>query len=183
MQDYMKNWALSAVPSRNATFAVIFLFALLMWNCGGTKETTVSHTSSRDSTMFREISRIRPVTVPLTQADLRLDLKEMANLTPGAVFQDKNGQASVQVERRDSIIIITATCDSLQILVESQYREITRLRSEVDQQATVTGQTPGWWKTFKNNAFYVMVGMTFMSVIILTIRIWRKIKTPARLNR
>lgn len=183
LQDYMKNWALSAAPLRNATFAVTLLFALLTQSCGGTKETTVSHTSSRDSMMFREISQIRPVTVPLARAGLRLDLKEMAGLTPGAVFTDKNGQASVRVERRDSIIYITAECDSLQVLCENKTREVYHLRELLEQQKTDIVKPPGWRATFKNNAFYTFIGMGLMLVVILIKKIWKQVKQPGSLLR
>lgn len=177
----MKNWALSAVPLKNATFAAIFLFALLIQSCGGTKETTDRHTSSRDSMVWREISQIRPLTVPLTRADLRLDLKEISNLTPGAVFTDKNGQASVRVERRDSIIYITAQCDSLQVLCESKTREIYHLRTQLEQQHTQVEKPPGWWATVKNNTFYIAIGMVLMALLTFIKKIWKKIKQPGSL--
>lgn len=163
--------------SAAAITAATLLFVLLIQSCGGTKETTVSHTSSKDSMMFREISLIRPVTVPLTRAGLRLDLKEISNLTPGAVFTDKNGQASVRVERRDSIIYITAQCDSLQVLCESKTREIYHLRELLEQQKTEITEPPGWWATVKNNTFYIATGMVLMLVInFLKRTLWQKIK-------
>lgn len=181
LQDYMKRWGLSAGQWRNVTFAVIFLFALLIQSCGSTKGTTVSHTNRTDSLMIREISLILPVTVPLTRADLRLNLSDVANLTPGAVFSDKNGQASVRVERRDSIIYITATCDSLQVLCENKTREVYHLRELLEKQETKIVEPPGWWETFKNNAFYIAVGMVLMLVINLIRRTWQKIRNPIRL--
>lgn len=178
----MKNWDLSDGLLKNATFAVTLLFALLIQSCGGTKETTAIHTS-RDSMMFREISQIRPVTVPLTRAGLRLDLKEISNLTPGAVFTDKNGQASVRVERLDSIIYITAQCDSLQVLCENKTREIYHLRELLEQQKTEITEPPGWWATVKNNTFYIIIGMVLMALLTFIKKIWKKIKQPGSLLR
>lgn len=174
LQDYMKKWDLSAGRLRSVMLAVICLYALSMWSCGSKKEIIDNRNHTTDSVMDRTVITSKILTVPLTRADLRLNLRELKNLPPGAVYTEKNGQASVRAERKDSIIYITATCDSLQLIVESQYREISRLHTQLEQQKTEVVKPPGWWATFKTNAFYIAIGMLLMLVIILMKKIWQK---------
>ena len=176
----MKKWDISAGLLRGVTLAVICLYALLMWSCRGTKQFTDNILHVHDSVMEKVTVTPISVKVPQSQADLRLNIKDVATLTPGASFTDKKGQASVKVERHDSIIYITATCDSLQLLVESQAREIYHLRSQLEKQHTEIEKPLSQWETLKNNTFYIVVGMFIMLVIILIKKIWKnKIK---RLN-
>lgn len=89
---------------------------------------------------------------------------QIARLQPGAMFQDKSGQASVTVEKKDSIIVVTAVCDSLQILVERQKTEIYKLRESIEKQETEF-QKKNFWRDLKNGAFYILVGMGIMLII------------------
>lgn len=168
----MKKWDAFSVPLKSVTAAIIFLSVLLIVSCGGPKvisrETREQQT---DSVTERITTTVKRVTVPLSQADLRLEIKDVENLTPGAIFTDKNGQASVRVERRDSLIYITATCDSLQVLVESQSREIYHLREQLSQQENVREKTPGFWEQAKTAVFYIAAGMALMFMINLKKRV------------
>lgn len=179
----MKNKVTQIAFWPHGIIAAILPLVLLTLSCGGQKQLSESNSRQTDSLVIRERSQITQVTVPRTQAALRLELKDVANLTPGAVFTKSEGQATVAVERRDSIIYITATCDSLQMLVETQSREIYHLRSELEQQRTQIEKPPGWWATFKNNAFYILVGMGLMLILILIKKIWERIKQPVNLLR
>lgn len=172
------KWGSSAALRNAVTIAVTCLFVLSMWNCRSLK-TTASHISATTDSLveLREI-RTQVLNVPLSRADLRLELQEIKNLTPGAVFTGRNGQAEVRVERHDSLIYITATCDSLQLLAESQNREIYRLRSLFDEQTI--RKPPSRWESFKNNAFYTSAGMALMLLIILILKLWKKKQIPLR---
>lgn len=170
-QNYTNSKGTCSGFSAAVTIAVILLFALLTANCGGQKQMHKETSHVTDSLLIRERSEITPITIPRTQADLRLKIKDVENLTPGAVFTDKNGQASVRVERRDSLIYITATCDSLQVLVESQSREIYHLREQLSQQENVREKTPGFWEQAKTAVFYIAAGMALMFIIQLKKRV------------
>lgn len=89
---------------------------------------------------------------------------QIARLQPGAMFRDKSGQASVTVEKKDSIIVVTAVCDSLQILVERQKTEIYKLRESIKKQEAEF-QKKNFWRDLKNGAFYILVGMGIMLII------------------
>lgn len=175
LQNYMKTWGTYYGLLTNAMFVVTLLLALSTQSCGRLKEVRRIESHAADSITDRMIVTVRALNVPLTQAALRLNLSDLQTLTTGAVFTEKNGQASVRAERKDSIIIITATCDSLQLLVESQTREIYHLRTQLEKKHTEIEKHPGWWETFKNNAFYIAVGMFLMLVINLIRKIWKKI--------
>lgn len=170
-QNYTNSKGTSSGFSAAVIIAVISLFALLTASCGGQKQISTETRHETDSLLIRERSEITPIVIPRTQADLRLNIKDVATLTPGAAFTDKKGQASVRVERRDSLIYITATCDSLQVLVESQYREIYHLRERLSQQETVRQKQPGFWEQAKTAAFYIAVGMVLMFLITLKKRV------------
>lgn len=174
----MKKWDISEGLWKDVILVVIFLFVLSMLSCGGIKQFTGNKSHIRDSTRERVTITQTPMIVPLSQAVLRLNLADVCDLTPGAVFTEQNGQSSVRLERSDSIIIITAQCDSLQLLAESQTHEIYHLRTQLEQSRTEIEKSPALWENFKNNAFYVAVGMVFMLVIIFIKRICQRIRKP-----
>lgn len=169
--NYTKKWGSASGYWKAVTAAAIFLFALLTVSCGGQKQMHKETRSETDSILIRERLEITPIVIPRTQADLRLKVKDVENLSPGAVFTDKNGQASVRVEYRDSLIYITATCDSLQLLVESQYREIYHLRERLSEMEATREKPPGFWEQAKTAAFYIAVGMVLMFIINLKKRV------------
>lgn len=169
--NYTKKWGFASGFWKAAMAAAIFLFALLIGSCGGQKQMHKETRSETDSILIRERSEITPITIPRTQVDLRLKVKDVESLTPGAVFTDKNGQASVRVEYRDSLIFITATCDSLQLLVENQSREIYHLRERLSEMEATREKTPGFWEQAKTAAFYIAVGMALMYIIKLKNRV------------
>lgn len=168
----MKKWAAFSVPLKSVTAAIIFLCVLLIVSCGGPKvisrETREQQT---DSVTEKITTTVKPVTVPQSQVSLHLTPEKITNLPPMAEFRKQNGQASIRVEYRDSLIYITATCDSLQILVESQSREIYHLREQLSQQETVREKTPGFWEQAKIAVFYIAAGMALMFIIQLKKRV------------
>lgn len=161
----IKNLVLSAGRSKSAIFVVISLLAPLTWSCGGQKAIRQeTRCNERDSVMERVTTTTRPVTVPLSRVSLRLKEIQLSELEPGMMFRGKSGQASVQVEKKDSTIYITATCDSLQLLVEQQKTEIYRLRERFEEQKT-TVEKRNFWKELKNGAIYILTGMGIMLLI------------------
>lgn len=167
-----KNWVISVGPWKSGIFAVILLLVPLMWNCGGPKIITREvHELQTDSVRERVTTTVKPVTVPQSQVSLRLPPGEIMNLPPSAEFRKQSGQASVRVEYRDSLIFITATCDSLQLITESQSREIYHLRTELSQLETIREKPPNRWKQAKTVVFYIAAGMVLMFIINLKKRV------------
>lgn len=165
-KNYTMNWDISDGPSRSAMFAVTLLIALLMWSCGGQKvitQTTQNHVT--DSVRERIITTVTQVKVPESRVSLRLTAKEVTELQPRMMFQEQSGQAAIRVEYRDSLIVVTATCDSLQILAESRNREIYRLRQELSQQDTLSEKPHSWWDRIKTAISYIIVGMILGAVV------------------
>ena len=171
LKIYTGNSGLFAVPSKGVIFVVITLFVLLMQSCGAKKVLKEYKQVLTDSVIEKtEITR-EPVIVPPAQVDLRLAIKDVMKLPPGAVFQKKDKQAAVKIEYRDSIVYITSTCDSLELLVESKNREIARLRSTASEKQIIE-KTPVFQR-LKNDLFFIVVGiiLTYIIRIIKTTRV------------
>lgn len=161
----IENLVPSGERLKSVIFVVTCLSALLMSSCGGQKAIrSTTRCNEKDSVMERVTITSKPVTVPRSRVSLRLNEMQIARLQPGAMFQDKSGQASVTVEKKDSIIVVTAVCDSLQILVERQKTEIYKLRESIEKQETEF-QKKNFWRDLKNGAFYILVGMGIMLII------------------
>lgn len=100
---------------------------------------------------------MKPLRVKSSQVSLRLSENDVAGLMPGAPLERKSGQANVRVERRDSLIYITATCDSLLFLIESRDREIVRLKEVLESR--VTEKSPAMWDRIKTGLVYFVIGL------------------------
>ena len=123
--------------------ASIMLIALLMASCGSTKQT--SHSQSRetsDSLVIRETQKAIPVTVPESKAQIAIPTESLHKLPDGATFKEKSGQAAVEVKYipaqtdtgEPEYIIVTATCDSLQLLCWEKEKELTRIRNDTENE-------------------------------------------------
>lgn len=121
----------------------IMLIALLIMSCSTTKQT--SRTQSRetsDSLVIREIQKAIPVTVPESKAQIAIPTESLHKLPEGATFKEKSGQAAVEVKYipaqpdvgKPEYIIVTATCDSLQLLCWEKDKELTRIRSDTEKE-------------------------------------------------
>lgn len=168
--NFIRKWGLSVGQSKGVISVVILMCALLTTRCGNHRWLTENSTQTADSIVWMKTLTVKPMTVPLSQADLRLNLKDLNNLTPGARFVAQNGQAAVSVEKKDSIVYVTAVCDSLQILVESQKDEIFHLQRELEATKEIKEVAPGFWEKVKNNTFYMIVG-ALLTLVIMFLKI------------
>ncbi|MCB6971829.1 MULTISPECIES: hypothetical protein [Butyricimonas] len=151
-----RNSVLSVVLSRCVIFAVITLYALSM-QCCGVKKVLRENQIVTDSVIEKtEITR-ELVQIPPARVDLRLPVKDVMKLPPGAVFQKKDKQAAIKIEYRDSIVYITSTCDSLQLIIENKNREIARLRAATNEKQNI--EKISNWEHLKNNLFFIVVGI------------------------
>lgn len=168
LQEYTKKWGLSAGRWRNVTVAVIFLLALSMWSCAGRK--AISREIQRhetDSVRERITLTTELVKVPQSLVSLPLAPTDVMGLKTGQMYREQSGQASVTVEYRDSLIYITATCDSLQLVVESQNRELYHLRQTLKEREEQVSIKPGFWERIKNAVFFFALGCVFMYFVPL----------------
>lgn len=72
--------------------------------------------------------------IPKSELTLKIPTADLLALPPEASFHGKKGQANVDVKAQGDTLIVYASCDSLQRIVEWYESELTRIRSE-----TVTG--------------------------------------------
>lgn len=76
------------------------------------------------------------MSVAASQASLTLSADSLRRLPAGAVYTEKSGQARVTVKTRpdpsgERVIVVEATCDSLQLVCEEYERTIASLSSQV----------------------------------------------------
>lgn len=84
--------------------------------------------------------RMEPLKVPMSSVTLTIATDSLLKLPAGAVYSDRNGQASVKVSRMEATqtspeyIYVYASCDSLQLQCERYERTIKSLRKEYGEQ-------------------------------------------------
>lgn len=123
--------------------ASIMLIVLLATSCSSSKQTVQSQSKEvSDSLVIREIQKAIPVVVPESKAQLTIPTENLHKLPEGATFTEKSGQAAVEVKYipaqpdigEPEYIIVTATCDSLQLLCWEQEKELIRIRSDTEKE-------------------------------------------------
>lgn len=76
------------------------------------------------------------IPIPLSKVELKIPTQSLHSLPPGASFSEKKGQAGLKVEAIGDTVYVSATCDSLQVQCERYEKELTRIRSDTERQAT-----------------------------------------------
>lgn len=120
----------------------IMQLALLMSSCCTTKQHMLQSKDIRDSIVIREIREVVPVTVPQSKVQIAIPTIDLRKLPSGASFAEKSGQATVEVKYipdnpttgEPEYIIVTSTCDSLQVLCTNQQKELIRIRSDTQRE-------------------------------------------------
>lgn len=121
--------------------AVISPTALLITSCCGTKQISQSQREVRDSVVIREVREVTPVTIPESTVQMEIPIENLHKLPEGSSYSEKSGQANVEIRYvavpgEPEVIVVRATCDSLQVLCESLQREITRIREDTAMEKT-----------------------------------------------
>ena len=116
--------------------ASIMLNALFVASCGSTKKMTESARATVDSVLLKEVRQVINIPIPQSKVELKIPTQNLHSLPPGASFSEKKGQAGVKVEAIGDTIFVSATCDSLQVQCERYEKELTRIRSDTERQAT-----------------------------------------------
>lgn len=73
------------------------------------------------------------MTIPLSRATLRIPLDSLRRLPGGAIYQERDGRATVSATVKDGMLVVHAECDSLQQLV---YELEERLSAQREQATT-----------------------------------------------
>jgi hypothetical protein len=73
--------------------------------------------------------------------ELAIPTESLRNLPEGASFTERQGQASVKVVRVEvpgepEYILVTSSCDSLQVLCENLQRDLIRIREDTETEKT-----------------------------------------------
>lgn len=86
---------------------------------------------------------------------IQLSISSLRELPPNAVYEQRKGRAKVRVERKDTTIFITSTCDSLQRLVDyysnignwyqRRYEVLQASNSEQKVEKKTRSPTSWWW--------------------------------------
>lgn len=97
------------------------------------------------------------MTVPESRVTLAVPVDSVLSLPSGAVYQEKSGQARVRIGRKAAdtpsggeVIVVEATCDSLQLLCEEYEQTIISLhqalQSSYENVRTVSERrSKGFW--------------------------------------
>lgn len=162
-----------------------FLLVLFGSSCRSPKNLTEKETAIEHAVTDREIQRVEKttklLTTPQTRANLTLTGDQINNLPVGAKYQAKDGNATGTVEKTDKGIKFTASCDSLNFLVEQLTKEVYRYKS--DSTALVTKlkqqQTIEVNRLTRSQSFQIR-GFWILSVIIIVFifnkfNIWQKL--------
>lgn len=94
-------------------------------------------TSLTDSQLILTEVRRTPVTVPESKVTLSIPVDSVLALPTGASYSQKSGQARVNIRRgtvagdQGEVIVVEATCDSLQLVCEEYMRTIQSLKKEL----------------------------------------------------
>lgn len=85
-----------------------------------------------------------PVTVPSSSVTLTIATDSLKQLPTGASYGGRSGQASVSVSRqaaeagKPEQIVVTATCDSLELLCEAYERRVAMLEQTLAESSEST---------------------------------------------
>ena len=136
------RWCDYARPSTRLTIVAIMTIVLCLTSCA-TKRTHqefrsqgVKEYKGTDSTLAVTEIRRQGVSVPASSVSLTLSADSLQQLPTGAVYTEKSGQARVTVKTSpdpsgERVIVVEATCDSLQLVCEEYERTIASLSSQV----------------------------------------------------
>jgi uncharacterized protein YceK len=112
------RWRVFGRLSTLRTVASIMMIALFLSGCATSRKASVATEESvkqvSADTLQSEVRQTWTETVPQEEAKLEIPLAELTNLPEKAEYRAKNGRASATVQNKGGIIVVYATCDSLQ---------------------------------------------------------------------
>lgn len=75
--------------------------------------------------------RQEPVFVPMSETKLELDIDSIRQLPRDASYTSKNGQSNLRVKRKNNIIYIEASCDSLILQCMKYEKAISQMKKTI----------------------------------------------------
>lgn len=112
--------------------------------------------------------------VPKSEVSLTLNADSLRELPAGASYHAKSGRANVDVRKgtEPGTIVVYASCDSLQRLVEYYERQAAGYKATIDRQAEEMKEEKKppnvWWKILTALAAGLLAG------IVITLKIKRR---------
>ena len=130
------------------TVASIVLLALCCAGCASSRKTSSASltgeaasahvTRLADSVARVTIKRLEPVSVPESRVTLMIAADSLLSTPEGASWTGRSGQANVKVQRqagtagKPEVIVVEATCDSLQLQCERYEETIATQQRAID---------------------------------------------------
>lgn len=160
---------------------VFFIMSVLVLSagCSSTRKVESARVDviTADTLIHYRIEKQEVVTIPSSSANLRISEDQLRSIPEDAVFMKKESRASVVVAKKNNIIEVTATCDSLNIIVESLESEIIRLKhhqinemSETVKEITI--KEPSGLQWFQIWGFRLMLVAIALYVILKKVRLF-----------
>ncbi|WP_288149381.1 hypothetical protein [Bacteroides acidifaciens] len=114
--------------------ANIIILALCATSCRNIEQ--ISSINAIDSLTWNKKVSASLVIIPPSLAELTIPMDSLRRLPQGAVYSEKQGQATVTASRKNDKIVITASCDSLQNLCYQYEEELVRIRDQLQKEQT-----------------------------------------------
>lgn len=142
--------------------AVTTIVALCVVACATTAINSKEQTTKQEVTAIAGVDstyRATRVTsreaIPSDTARISLSISNLRDLPPSALYEQRKGRARVKIERRDTTLLITASCDSLQRLVDyystignwyqRRYEALQSTKTEQHIEKKTHSPTRWWW--------------------------------------
>ena len=145
------RWPGFARPLTMLTVASIVLLALFCVGCASSRKTSSASLTGEaasahvtrlvDSVARVSIKRLDPVSVPESSVTLMIAADSLLSTPEGASWTGRSGQANVKVQRqagtagKPEVIVVEATCDSLQLQCERYEETIATQQRAIDSLA------------------------------------------------
>ena len=142
------RWPDCVKRSMMPTVASIVLLALCCAGCASSRKTSNASQTGEvaqahayrlaDSVERMTIKRLEPVTVPESRVKLTIAADSLFSTPQGASWTGRSGQANVKVQRqaggagKPEVIVVEATCDSLQLQCERYEETIATQKRAID---------------------------------------------------
>lgn len=155
-----ENWHGSGKRWNWPIVVSIAIIALCAMSCKSPNGLTQTHRSDSLAAVRKFEMNLAPV--PMSVAKLKIPMNSLTQLPIGTGYNQRSGQATVDVRRGEGdSIIVTATCDSLVRQVIRLTEELTRIRNEttqVDKPPEVIREPTSWqWFWIRTGQLAAMV--------------------------
>lgn len=166
---------------------LISLFMFLSYGCKTKPPLKTEYSIKENKYDADSISRIekltmRLLTIPASSVALNVNMLDLSSLPIGAKYEQKQGQATVTVEKTDeNNYKITANCDSLSMVITERETQIYHLQAkirELEESQAQTIEIPIYKQTDLQIVFgwfgKVFMGLIGIGLILLLLK-WKRL--------